>query len=354
MYKFLIALLVLPGFVFAQNNGSKAVAQANAGYSINGTLTGYEEGSSVSLVNANNGQAEATTQLTGGKFEFKGTLPTPDFKIISVNNQQPYLTLFLDNSEVTIKGDKASIDAATVTGSKSHNEFLAFNAVITPYEGMINGTEKVTDFTKFDAASNDLSKFITAHKESFITPLVIYRLNQFTGDNQQMETLFSGLTQPVKMSPIGSYIAQQIADNKKSPLGKPLANFTQNDTNDKPLSLASLKGKYVLVDFWASWCRPCRDENPNVVNMFNLYKDKNFTVLGVSLDKTKEPWIKAIADDNLNWAQVSDLKGWQNEVAAQFGITSIPQNYLIDPQGNIIGKNLRGLALQYKLYQIFK
>jgi peroxiredoxin len=108
-----------------------------------------------------------------------------------------------------------------------------------------------------------------------------------------------------------------------------------------------------LIDFWASWCGPCRGENPNVVAAFNKYKDRNFTVLGISLDKSKENWIKAVNDDGLTWTQLSDLKFWSNAVAQQFGIQSIPQNYLIDPNGIVIGKNLRGSDLEAKLESVF-
>ena len=153
---------------------------------------------------------------------------------------------------------------------------------------------------------------------------------------------------------------QEIAQKKQTEgdggdlMGKTIPDFEQADLNGKMVNIKSLRGKYVLIDFWASWCGPCRGENPNVVNAYNKYKSKNFTVLGISLDKTKDAWVDAVKKDGLVWQQLSDLKFWSNAVAQQFGIQSIPQNYLIDPNGIVIGKNLRGEELEAKLASILK
>ena len=153
---------------------------------------------------------------------------------------------------------------------------------------------------------------------------------------------------------MGMYLAQYIAESKKNAVGSLLPDFTQADTTGKPFTLSSLRGKYVLIDFWASWCGPCRRENPNIVAAYNKYSKKNFTILGVSLDQAKPAWLDAINMDGLSWNHVSDLHGWSNAVAQQFQIVNIPQNILLGPDGKILGKNLRGASLERKLSRVLR
>ena len=137
-------------------------------------------------------------------------------------------------------------------------------------------------------------------------------------------------------------------------IGKVAPEFSLPDTAGVSVSLSDFRGKYVLLDFWASWCPPCRRENPNVVKAFNEYKDKNFTIVGISLDKDKSKWMKAIADDNLAWTHLSDLKYWDSEIPALYGVRGIPANVLLDPDGVIVAKNITGEDLHKKLKEVIK
>jgi peroxiredoxin len=169
-----------------------------------------------------------------------------------------------------------------------------------------------------------------------------------------LEPLFNNLSSELKQSAKGKIVASIIGRIKNTSIGKVAPDFEENNTEEKPVKLSDYRGKYVLLDFWASWCHPCRDENPLLVKAFEQYKEKKFTIVSVSLDTDRDSWIKAIKEDNLTWAQLCDFGGVHNVAANLYAISSIPQNLLIDPNGEIIAKNLRGQKLTEVLEKILK
>lgn len=363
MKKLLLIGVLFPALINAQTKTSAKpkgntkvpiVAASEAdGYTINAEVTGFADGTKVSLLNGTTGQPEQQGNIAQNKFSFKGKLDKPAFKIILIDQKPPYLTLFLDNSKVKVVGTKEAFDKASVTGSQSNNDFYKLNNLLIPYQKYF-GEGGVADEQGILAARGVLENFIEQNKASFISPLAVIRYMQISEEVMKADKLFNSLAPDVRSSELGTYLASQLADAKVNAVGTVMSDFSQPDTSGKPVSLSSFRGKYVLVDFWASWCRPCRMENPNVVANFQKYKDKNFTVLGISLDKSKPAWVEAIKADNLTWTHVSDLQFWSNSVAQQFKITSIPQNFLVGPDGKIIAKNLRGPALERKLEQLLK
>jgi thiol-disulfide isomerase/thioredoxin len=171
---------------------------------------------------------------------------------------------------------------------------------------------------------------------------------------QTFMPLYSNLSDEMKETKAGEYLAKKIEAARKASIGQPIENFKLPNLDGQMVEVASLKGKYVLVDFWASWCGPCRAENPFLKEAYAKYKPKNFEIVGISLDDKRDKWVAAIEKDGLPWIHVSDLKGWKNVAALSYGITAIPQNFLVDTNGVIIAQNLRGEALAKKLEEIIQ
>lgn len=368
----LSALALIPFMGFAQQD-----------FTVKGKIGTLDAPAKVFMIYSKGGQRIIDSAgVKGGEFALAGTVDEPLKGILVLDRvgaglqaikTPDMVTVFIDKGTLLVN-TKDSLSNAVLSGTTLNEDQQKLTsllkktsdqnkALMTIYRNATDEERTAEGFMdkiqeEYEAIENASKAiqfdFIKANPNSLVSLITLVESAGPSPEVSEIEPILKGLSPELQAKPQGKALAEQLDLARKVAVGAMAPEFTQNDTLGNPISLASLRGKYVLLDFWASWCGPCRQENPNIVAAYQKYKDKNFTILGISLDREndREKWMKAIHDDKLTWTQVSDLKFWKNEAAQLYGIRAIPQSYLLDPEGRIIAKNLRGKALHDKLAEL--
>jgi peroxiredoxin len=320
--------------------------------------------------------------VKNGKFRITGTVAEPvtgyirlvkadseahdDMEQRSDDNQ-----VFLEPMVIKIKSSDGIMKKAIIKGGPGQLALLELQKQLKPYDAKLEplmdsmmhyfvnkdeaGVEKFRKLSRpvYDEINVVKRAFVKSHPDSYLS-LSLVKDNSFVIEVETFAPLLNSLSTRMKNTNTGKSMAARLDIAKKTAVGMQALDFTLPDTSGTSVTLSSFKGRYVLVDFWASWCGPCREENPYVVKVYQQYGGKDFEIIGISLDSQKAAWLKAIEQDGLKWLNVSDLQGPRNVVAQQYDVRAVPQNFLIDPNGVILAKNLRASQLEEKLKEVFK
>lgn len=355
---------------------STQIFAQNGKFLLNGNIVGATGKVYLNYKDENDKLVGDSTVATNGAFQFKGTVNSPRFYELSTKILKYPVQILMENSAITVAKTKDSLATVAITGSTAHDVYIGFYngpwKIITAKAGSIyqrsdrasqGGKIKVDsavragfdkEFRQLDTLNwQAVKSYVMLHSASAGSAAIIYDRFISYPNYKVASELFALLKKDVQQSFMGLQISNAIAIDSKTARGNKAPEIVMTDKDGKMIRLSDFKGKYVLVDFWASWCGPCRKENPNVVAAYQKYHDKGFEILGVSLDSNKDAWQKAIKTDGLTWSHVSDLKGWANAAAAEYGVKSVPASFLIDKEGKMVGKDLRGEELHKMLESLF-
>ncbi|MEX2593258.1 MAG: TlpA disulfide reductase family protein [Anditalea sp.] len=304
-----------------------------------------------------------------GEFDYELSLEGPGFYELNLHDEK-IARLALYHEDITINYDFEDEESLSITGSKDTEQIIKVDELAEVYQEEINElnseyyeamSAKDQDAIKeiqekameMETKHTERVKSMIRDMEGSFSSLAAVGMIDPRSDFQFLDSLMTGLDQKYPNTKAIVSLKQQLDELRTLSVGQPAPEIALPNPEGEVLKLSDLRGKYVLIDFWAAWCKPCRLENPNVVRLYNEYKDKGFEVFGVSLDRTKEAWVDAIEEDGLEWTQVSDLQYFNSEAAATYQINAIPATYMVDPEGKIIAKDLRGISLENKLKELF-
>jgi peroxiredoxin len=306
-----------------------------------------------------------TADIVDGTAVLKGEVTAPEDHYLSILGQRAKTILFVENAEMTVSGNAGNLEQITVTGSKSHDEYNEVNSRIQEigeeYMALYQEAREAAaagDETKaaelmqqveemYESTNTMQADFVRNNPGSYAAPYFLSRV-QYGMEVDELDKLVSALDPKLDEVPSIVTLKERIEKLKTVAVGQVAPDFTMNDSDGNPVKFSDIykQNEYTLLDFWAAWCGPCRQENPNIVAVYNDYKDKGFSVFGVSLDRDRDAWLKAIDDDNLTWPHVSDLAYWNNSAAQLYAVNSIPSSLIVDKNGKIIAKNKRDEELR--------